>query len=68
MTDLYDTIREKENQIVRFQTRISELQPEIEALRVAAQILEKGGGAPPEIHPPAAVMPVRTEKNKQPWP
>jgi hypothetical protein len=44
MTNIYDAIKEKENQIAIFQAQISGLQAEIEALRVAARILEGGGG------------------------
>jgi prefoldin subunit 5 len=67
MTNLYDTIKEKENQIGRFQTQISELQSEIEALRVAVQILGKSSGAPPEVHL-APVGAGRADKGKQAWP
>ena len=42
MTNIYDAIKEKENQIAIFQAQISGLQAEIEALRVAARILEGG--------------------------
>lgn len=45
MTNIYDAIKEKENQIAIFQAQISGLQAEIEALRVAARILEGGGAA-----------------------
>ncbi|HEY6969245.1 MAG TPA: hypothetical protein VJA94_08575 [Candidatus Angelobacter sp.] len=42
MTNIYDAIKEKENQIAIFQAQISGLNAEIEALRVAARILEGG--------------------------
>ena len=45
MNNIYDAIKEKENQIAIFQAQISGLQAEIEALRVAARILEGGGQA-----------------------
>jgi len=70
MTNIYDAIKEKENQIAIFQAQISGLQAEIEALRVAARILE--GGATPEQARPVAVQPAVaavTDKNKQRvWP
>jgi hypothetical protein len=70
MTNIYDAIKEKENQIAIFQAQISGLQAEIEALRVAARILE--GGATPEPARPVAVQPAvvaGADKNKQRvWP
>ncbi len=45
MTNIYDAIKEKENQIAIFQAQISGLQAEIDALRVAVRILEGGAGA-----------------------
>ena len=70
MTNIYDAIKEKENQIAIFHAQISGLQAEIEALRVAARILEgKSGGA--EAARPAAVQtPVAAggDKNKRGWP
>ena len=42
MNNIYDAIKEKENQIAIFQAQISGLNAEIEALRVAARILEGG--------------------------
>jgi hypothetical protein len=69
MTNIYDAIKEKENQIAIFQAQISGLQAEIEALRVAARILE-GGGAP-EAARPVAVQAAAAggDKNKQRvWP
>jgi len=69
MTSIYDVIKEKENQIAILQTQISGLQAEIEALRVAARILEGGIGA--ETARPVAVQtPVAAggDKNKRVWP
>jgi hypothetical protein len=69
MTTIYDAIKEKENQIAIFQAEISGLQAEIEALRVAARILEGGGGA--ETARPVAVQtPVAAggDENKRVWP
>ncbi|HEX2331300.1 MAG TPA: hypothetical protein VHN74_21425 [Candidatus Angelobacter sp.] len=74
MTNIYDAIKEKENQIAIFQAQISGLQAEIEALRVAARILE--GGAPGgDAARPVAVQsaPVTTastngDKSKRVWP
>ncbi len=71
MTNIYDAIKEKENQIAIFQAQISGLQAEIEALRVAARILE-GGGAP-EAARPVAVQTVGAgagggNKTKRVWP
>ena len=48
MTNIYDAIKEKENQIAIFQAQISGLQAEIEALRVAARILEGGSVSTPD--------------------
>jgi hypothetical protein len=71
MTNIYDAIKEKENQIAIFQAQISGLQAEIEALRVAARILE-GGGAPPEQARPVpvqAAVAAGADKSKQRvWP
>lgn len=70
MTNIYDAIKEKENQIAIFQAQISGLQAEIEALRVAARILE-GGGAPEPARPVPvqAAVAAGADKNKQRvWP
>ncbi len=69
MTNMYDAIKEKENQIAIFQAQISGLQAEIEALRVAARILE-GGGASETARPVAVQTPVAAgaDKNKRVWP
>ena len=69
MTNIYDAIKEKENQIAIFQAQTSGLQAEIEALRVAARILE--GGSVGETSRPAVVQtPVAAggEKSKRSWP
>jgi hypothetical protein len=69
MTSIYDAIKEKENQIALFHAQISGLQAEIEALRVAARILEGGSGI--EAARPVAVQtPVAAggDKNKRAWP
>ena len=70
MTNIYDAVKEKENQIAIFQAQISGLQAEIEALRVAARILEGGSVGPSE---PARPVPVQTSANggadkKRVWP
>jgi len=71
MTNIYDAIKEKENQIAIFQAQISGLQAEIEALRVAARILEGGSAGVAESARPVAVQPsqaaVGAEK-KRVWP
>lgn len=70
MTNIYDAIKEKENQIAIFQAQISGLQAEIEALRVAARILE-GGGNPEQGRPVAVQNTVAAgaDKSKQRvWP
>ncbi|HLW54633.1 MAG TPA: hypothetical protein VKW06_17485 [Candidatus Angelobacter sp.] len=71
MTNIYDAIKEKENQIAIFQAQISGLQAEIEALRVAARILE-GGNAAEAARPVAVQTPVAVggggDKNKRVWP
>jgi hypothetical protein len=69
MADIYGAIKEKENQITVFQARIAGLQAEIEALRVAARILE--GGSEAETTRPVAVqtpVAVGGDKNKRVWP
>jgi len=69
MTDIYDAIKDKENQIAIFQAQLSGLQAEIEALRVASRILEGGSGI--ETARPVAVQtPVAAggDKSKRFWP
>lgn len=56
MTNIYDAIKEKENQIAIFQAQISGLQAEIEALRVAARILEGGSAVGSDAARPVAVQ------------
>jgi hypothetical protein len=72
MTNIYDAIKEKENQIAIFQAQISGLQAEIEALRVAARILEGGAVGASEAARPVAVQTVGTanggDKTKRVWP
>ena len=72
MTNIYDAIKEKENQIAIFQAQISGLQAEIEALRVAARILEGGGAGASDAARPVAVQPVNAanggDKTKRVWP
>jgi len=70
MTNIYDVIKEKENQIAIFQAQISGLQAEIEALRVAARIIEGGNGLE-TARPVAMQAPVAAaggDKNKRGWP
>jgi len=70
MNNIYDAIKEKENQIAIYQAQISGLQAEIEALRVAARILE-GGGTVPETARPVAVQTTAAngaDKSKRVWP
>jgi hypothetical protein len=70
MTNIYDAIKEKENQIAIFQAQISGLQAEIEALRVAARILEGGAAGVPEAARPVAVQNTANggDKTKRVWP
>lgn len=70
MTNIYDAIKEKENQIAIFQAQISGLQAEIEALRVAARILEGGSVGPSESGRPVAVQssPNGGNDKKRVWP
>jgi hypothetical protein len=77
MTNIYDAIKDKENQIAIFQAQISGLQVEIEALRVAARILEGGGPGPAEAARPEAARPEvvhstangnGNDKTKRVWP
>lgn len=73
MNNIYDAIKEKENQIAIFQAQISGLQAEIEALRVAARILEGNGGAPVSLEAarPVAVQTAAngsSDKTKRVWP
>ena len=69
MNNIYDAIKEKENQIATFQAQIAGLQAEIEALRVAARILE-GGGSASETARPVAVQTASngSDKTKRVWP
>jgi hypothetical protein len=69
MANIYDAIKEKENQIDIFQTQISDLQAEIEALRVAARIIEGGSGVE-AARPVSVQMPVAGggDKKKRLWP
>jgi hypothetical protein len=71
MNNIYDAIKEKENQIAIFQAQISGLNAEIEALRVAARILEGGSGA--GVSDAARPVAVQTsnnggDKTKRVWP
>lgn len=72
MNNIYDAIKEKENQIAIFQAQISGLQAEIEALRVAARILEGGSASTSEAARPVAVQTngatAGAEKSKRVWP
>jgi hypothetical protein len=71
MNNIYDAIKEKENQIAIFQAQISGLQAEIEALRVAARILEGGSAGTTETARPVAVQSVSSnggDKSKRVWP
>ena len=72
MTNIYDAIKDKENQIAIFQAQISGLQVEIEALRVAARILEGGGPGPAEAARPEVVQSTANgngnDKTKRVWP
>ncbi|HET6934538.1 MAG TPA: hypothetical protein VFI72_06840 [Candidatus Angelobacter sp.] len=70
MNNIYDAIKEKENQIAIFQAQISGLQAEIEALRVAARILEGGGGTPEAARPVAVQTTAANgaDKSKRVWP
>ncbi len=75
MNNIYDAIKEKENQIAIFQAQISGLQAEIEALRVAARILEGGGAPAGDAARPVAVQSASVttastngDKSKRVWP
>jgi hypothetical protein len=71
MTNIYDAIKEKENQIAIFQAQISGLQAEIEALRVAARILEGGAASAGDAARPVAVAAGAAnggDKTKRVWP
>jgi hypothetical protein len=72
MTNIYDAIKEKENQIAIFQAQISGLQAEIEALRVAARILEGGAVGASDAARPVAVQAASNanggDKTKRVWP
>jgi hypothetical protein len=70
MTNIYDAIKEKENQIAIFQAQISGLQAEIEALRVAARILEGGAAGTSDAARPVAVQSTANggDKTKRVWP
>ncbi|HET9181340.1 MAG TPA: hypothetical protein VFP59_04335 [Candidatus Angelobacter sp.] len=72
MNNIYDAIKEKENQIAIYQAQISGLQAEIEALRVAARILEGGNAPTSEAARPVAVQTNGSaaggDKAKRVWP
>ena len=70
MNNIYDAIKEKENQIAIFQAQISGLNAEIEALRVAARILEGGStaGVPEAARPVAVQSSNGGDKTKRVWP
>ena len=71
MNNIYDAIKEKENQIAIFQAQISGLNAEIEALRVAARILEGGAPGITEAARPVAVQSTANgggDKTKRVWP
>jgi hypothetical protein len=69
MTNIWDIINEKEKQMAIFQAEITSLKAEIEALRVAARIMEGGIGAE-AARPVAVPAPVAAdgEKRKRLWP
>ena len=69
MTNIYDVIKEKENQIATFHAQISGLQAEIEALRVAARILEGVNGSERD-RPVAVQTPIVAagDKKRSVWP
>ena len=71
MTNIYDAMKEKGNQIAIFQAQISGLQAELEALRVAARILEGGGGTAEPARPvpvPATVAAGADKSKQRVWP
>jgi len=68
MTNIYDAIKEKENQIAIFQAQISGLNAEIEALRVAARILEGGGVSSEPARPVAVQSGANGAEKKRVWP
>jgi hypothetical protein len=55
MIDIHDAIKDRENQVSILQAQISVVHSEIEALRIAARILE-GGSLPSSVAVPAAVQ------------
>jgi len=69
MANIWDMIKEKENQMAIFQAEIAGLQAEIEALRLAARIMAGGLGVEP-VRPAAAQTPVAADgdKRKRMWP
>ena len=70
MTNIYDPMKEKGKQIAIFQAQISGLQAELEALRVAARILNGGGGIAKTARPvpvPATVAAADQSKQRV-WP
>ena len=72
MTNIQDLIKDKENQLAIFQDQISGLRAEIEALRVAARIMEGGLGVetalPVAVQTPVAAGGDKKKKKKRLWP
>jgi len=67
MTSIYDMIQEKENEMAILREQVSGLQAEIEALRLAAGILEGRIGA--QTAGPVAVRTAAPgDKNRRVWP
>ena len=69
---IQDLIQDKENQLAIFQSQISGLQAEVEALRVAVQIIERGPGVetarPVAVQTPVAAGGDKKKKKKRLWP
>jgi hypothetical protein len=66
MISIYDAVKERENQIAVFQAQCSGLQAEVDALRVAARILEGSNSGPVEAPRPMAVQSVQPVQHVQP--
>jgi len=68
MNTIFEAIKERENQIALYQAQISGLQTEIEALRIAARIMENTNNGQLEAPRPVPVQVAQPAQATQPAP